>query len=415
MRVLVLSHMFPRVTEPIGGIFVHEQVRALRELGVKLVVIAPTPYVPPALDRLSWGRRYRKYVAVPATAVLNGRTVHYPRMLVLPRGHGFSAYGLSSYLGARGVVGRVFDEDGFDVVHAHAVLPDGFAGVLMGRRWKRPVVCTAHGSDINTYPFRSRLALAATRWVLRRVDRLVAVSHPLARRITSLVGPREVTVIHNGADPDVFWPRPRLEARRRLGLDTDKGMVLFVGNLVREKGVDLLLQAFARQRRDGAELYVVGDGELSGRLKGLAEALGLGQAVRFCGQRPHDEIPVWLSAADCLVMPSRSEGFPTLLPEAMLCRVPVVATNAGGIPDLVRAGQTGFLVAREDVSALAEAMTQALRGGTGVARMADEAERLVQGGFTWRANAERMRAVYASAVSGQEPMNQASSNAERDG
>lgn len=395
MRVLVLSHMFPSPANAIGGIFVLEQMKALRELGVEIFVVAPTPWVPPMLGFLPRGR---KYSTIPRRHSLEGFSVEYPRVLCLPGGGLFYLYGVSYYVGCLRLVRRLVTDHKIQLIHAHTIMPDGFAGVLLGRTLDLPVVCTIHGSDINFYPFRNRCTHLATRWALKRVGWLVTVSYRLRENVVSLAGPLEVDVVHNGADPGKFRPHSRNEARRKLDLPTEKTILLFIGNFVPAKGAEFLLRAFARLGWLNAALYLVGDGHLKESLCSLAMRLGVQESTVFVGRRPHHEIPLWLSAADCLVMPSLSEGFPTLLPEAMLCRVPIVATDAGGIPELLSHGKNGWVVPRGDVVALVQGIETMLSRDQRVDTMVDDARRTALAGFTWIANAEKTLAVYRSAI-----------------
>jgi glycosyltransferase involved in cell wall biosynthesis len=358
-------------------------------------VVAPKPWVPALLSSLPRGR---KYYTLPRAEEVRRFPVVSPRVLSLPRGRLFSLYGVSYFLGCLPALRRLVRRHKVQLIHAHTIMPDGFAGVLLGRALGLPVVCTIHGSDINLYPHRSRAAWWATRWALRRLDGIVTVSHRLRDNVRALAGPVAVHVVPNGANSAKFVQHPRAEARRRLNLPADQTILLFVGNLIEVKGTAYLIEAFARLQRPDTLLYIVGAGHLKDRLAALAVSLGVGASTRFVGRQSHDEMPLWLSAADCLVMPSLSEGFPTLLPEAMLCRVPIVATDVGGIPDLLVHAERGWLAPRGDVSALVTGIETMLSRHERVGAMVDEAYKVALAGFTWTANAEKMLGIYADTL-----------------
>ncbi|MDE2321485.1 MAG: glycosyltransferase [candidate division NC10 bacterium] len=370
-------------------------MKALRELGVEIFVVTPTPWAPPILGFLP---RVQKYSTIPQRDNLQGFPTEYPRVLCLPGSRLFYLYGVFYYLGCLRLVRRLVNEHKIQVIHAHTIMPDGFASVLLGRTLNLPVICTIHGSDINLYPFRNGCTNLATRWALKHVGRLVTVSHRLRENVVSLAGPLEVDVIHNGADPTKFMPRCKKECRRELNLPAERTILLFVGNLVGVKGVEFLLHAFARLGHVDAMLYLVGDGHLRQALDSLANTLSIRGSTVFVGRRPHEEIPLWLSAADCLIMPSLSEGFPTLLPEAMLCRIPIVATDVGGIPELLSHGKNAWMVPRGDVTALARGIETMLSRGDQVENIVIEARRAASAGYTWVANAEKTLAVYRAAI-----------------
>jgi glycosyltransferase involved in cell wall biosynthesis len=287
-------------------------------------------------------------------------------------------------------------------------LPDGFAAVLLGREFRIPVLCTAHGSDIYDYPFRNRATMWATRWTVKRVDGLVAVNSNLKSRIAALGRSGPVTVSYNGADQQVFSQQSRSAARAKLGIPASKKVVVFVGYLCPEKGLEHLLAAMKQLVNDDTILYLVGDGVLREQLQAQAVRFDLGNTCVFVGQRPHSEIAAWLSAADCFVLPSVAEGFPLVIVEAMASRAPIVATAVGGIPEIVRHEHTGLLVPPRDPGALANAMNRILCDRDFADVMAARAK-LVASRFTWNNNAQQTLAAYKETVAEVAGYHQASS------
>jgi glycosyltransferase involved in cell wall biosynthesis len=194
-----------------------------------------------------------------------------------------------------------------------------------------------------------------SKWKYRRgADHFLAISRSVADTLVrGGIPPERITVVHEGIQPaEVELTDPAAGARPPV-----VGMVFAcVAALTLEKGVDVLLEAFALHRRTfpGSGLLVVGDGPEAPRLKPHADRLDCGAAVRFLGFR-EDFIAV-LKAADALVMPSRSEGFGRVALYAMAAGRPVIGTAVGGIPEVVADGETGFLTAPGDPSALAAAL-----------------------------------------------------------
>ena len=396
MNVLVVSHMFPSPLDACAGVFVLEQAKALRETGADVHIISPTPWAP---GLLRCHPSVRKYLVVPPTWMVDDLVVRYPRVPTLPRNMGFSLSGLLFYLSCRGWVSRLMQQKRIDVIHAHTLLPDGFCAVLLGREFGVPVVCTAHGSDVNVYPRHSNLVRAATKWTLQHLDHVIAVSENLKNEALALGTDREVTVVRNGAASASFRPYSKIEARNKLGLDAAGRIVTFIGYLRAEKGIDYLLEAFARLRRGDAQLCMVGDGPLRDQLIAQAKRLGILENCILAGQRRHSEIPLWISASDCVVLPSLSEGFPTILPEVMLCGVPIVATAVGGIPEAVRDQETGWLVPPANTAALAQALTTLLSDEEQASRIATCAQKWAKRSLTWDANAAAMTEIYTDVVS----------------
>src|SRR5260370_29667632 len=240
LRVLTLSHMFPTPEARTQSVFIIEQMKALRKLGIEMKAIAPTPWAPRMLNFLP---NIRKYGCIPESANVEGIGVTYPRFLVFPGARFRCLYGLFCYLACRHIVRKHVEEGGINLIHAHTIMPDGFAALLLGDEFNIPVVCTVHGSDISIYPHESRATLLVTKWALRRIKHLIAVSEDLGKKVNLLVGARDVKVIRNGADEELFDANAKSAARTSLGLPNKAKIVLFIGTLLRCRGQEYLLQA----------------------------------------------------------------------------------------------------------------------------------------------------------------------------
>jgi glycosyltransferase involved in cell wall biosynthesis len=247
-----------------------------------------------------------------------------------------------------------------DLVLAYWVHPEGLAAVRLAHRIGVPAVVGAMGSDLRSIggPLTRRSVSAA----LREADSVVTVSRDL-REIALGLGarPDRVHAILNGCDGGVFRLAGRAAARHGLGVAADARLVLFVGRLSPAKGVRELLAAAcaAASRLPTFELAVVGEGPLAGELQQRAAAGGLAGRVRFVGRCEPSEVARWLAAADALCLPSHSEGCPNAVLEALSCGRPVVASNVGGVPELVDE-TCGRLTPVGDPGALAEALLEVL-------------------------------------------------------
>lgn len=391
-----MSHVFPQAYNPVAGTYVLDQVEMLQKLGTDVFVVSPSLWIPSLLSNLP---RLRKYRTVSMGRRVIGCPVERPKVLTLPR-EGPYFEGVMYYLRCRRLVRRIVRENNISLIHAHMILPDGLAAVLLGRELHLPVVCTLHGSDIRIYPYRDRLTRWFTKWTLRNADDLIAVSSELEKRVMSLSGVSKVRVIPNGADPDTFKPSTRTECRLRLGLSSNGRIALFAGNLKPVKGIEFLLQALRQLRQHGLHLYLVGDGESRLALESAASRLHIADLCHFVGRRPHDEVAHWLGAADCVVLPSLSEGMPTILVEAMFCRTPVIATNVGGVPEIIHDRRTGLLVNPGDSAALATAIDEILTNAELRTNLVQNAETQMKGHFTWEANARATMAAYEDLLGG---------------
>jgi glycosyltransferase involved in cell wall biosynthesis len=290
---------------------------------------------------------------------------------------------------------RNFD---FDLIDAHFVYPDGLAAVLLGQFFKKPVVVSARGSDINRY---SKFPLIRTwlRYTLTRADRVIAVSQALKETMAKLGVPAEkIKVIPNGVDLNKFKPLPKQNAREALGLPAYQRVILSVGHLTANKGFDLLIRAMkilSEQHKDkNLCLVIVGDGNEKEDLEKLVAALELQDRVIFAGAIAHEELHLWYSTADLFCLASGQEGWPNVLLESLACGAPMVATPVGGIPEIIRSAKIGLLTERNEAK-IAETIALALKISWRVEDLVDYA-----GQHTWERTAAAVRQVFETVLSG---------------
>lgn len=389
----MISHMYPSPVNPTGGIFVHEQVKALRDRGHDVRVISPKGWAPPGLSRWS---SYRD--VVPEDTV-DDVPVHYPRKLTLPGGRLGHRNADAFLLGIRKTVRRIHAEWPVDVIHAHMMVPDGWAAARVGHELGIPAVGTAHRADVLDVPAQGAKARMRVAEAIQDLDAVVTVSRAIGDAADAIARPRRpITVVPNGADARVFMPRDAGEARRRIGVPDDGPVVSYVGKLVPRKGVDTLIEAMGilAARSTGApRLVMAGIGGMREPLEQRAAELGVADRITWLGKVPHDDVGWVMSAGDVFVLPSLSEGLPTVVCEAMACGLPVVATAVDGTPEIVDDPATGLLAQPHDAGGLATALARVLDEPALRAGMGAEALRRSQADYTWAANARRMEQVYA--------------------
>jgi glycosyltransferase involved in cell wall biosynthesis len=263
-------------------------------------------------------------------------------------------------LRARGRLRSLILRGRYDVVHSHGWPCLLFAALAVPRGTRAPVLVTTEHNVTNRR--RRPLLRPVDRLLYRPYSNIVAVSQAVADSLARWhpgLEPR-ITTIHNGILPDRFVASSgaRERIRKEHGIpERAPALVTVAGGLTAQKGIDVLLTALASLSGTDAlrpHLVLVGDGPLRSDLDGQARRLDLTPRVHFLGFR--SDIPDLLAAADLFVLPSRWEGCPMVLLEAMAAGVPVVATRVGGVPEIVDHDRSGLLVPPEDPEALAAAI-----------------------------------------------------------
>jgi len=354
MRVLVVTKLFPNAVEPLASIYNREQYGALGKL-CDVEVLGLIPAFPGARLLARWWQVGR-LAAVPPFETTAGLPVHHPRIPFIPRLPTFGPPLVAAAL-LREIASR---RGRTDVIVGSCAYPEGVACIWLGKMLGIPTALQTLGSDLNVIPNRwgPRRLLSLT---LPHAGRVLAVSRPLADRAIELGAPPERTVvIPNGVDKTRFFPRDPAACRRELGLATDGRWIVYVGELFESKGVVDLLAAFERLAPavPDAKLAVVGHGPELGRVQAFANKLP--GRVFAAGGRPHDQVALFMGAADVCTLPSWREGTPNVIIEALASGRRVVATKVGGIPDVIRRPEQGELVEARDVPALAAALARAL-------------------------------------------------------
>lgn len=291
------------------------------------------------------------------------------------------------------------------VYSAHA---EGAAGVIaIAARYLLggvSLITLRSGSSV----YNQYLSRWLTRWYflaqIRMTDKVIVLNREVERLVRSLGVPaRRVTLIPTAVDTEYFCAASterKSAARKLLNLPTNKTIALYVGRLVPEKGLDLLVRAWAllpERIRASAVLLVVGDGEERVSLQQSIESLGLSPYVRLVGQQRSVRNYYW--AADIMVLPSRTEGMSSALLEAMACALPPVASNVGGAVDIVEEGRNGVMFESGDCHQLAQKLESLMGALPILPRMGASARQTVARYADLEATADRIQELHTQLVS----------------
>lgn len=391
MRVLMLSQAYPSPAYPALGVFIRSAAQAMAA-HAEVDVLSPRPYTLP-LPFVPYGG----LATLPLRSDDGAVTIHRPRYVYpVPKRWLYPLAGPSYARSVRAYAKRLSRPD---VIHAHWSYPDGHGGLALRERFSAPLVVHARGT------LERVIAQQNPRWrsmiahSLTAADAVISNSRALTEDCRGLgVDPARIHMIPDGIDLTLFGPGDRTEARTRLGLPIDRPIVLYCGNLREVKGTHVLADAIARCSRTDVCFVLVGGGELEPDLRTRFAAELRSRRVVMPGYRPYEEMPIYMRAADMFVLPSLSEARSNVIPEALACETPVIASNVGGIPEVMDAAH-GKLVPPGEPAALLGAIDQLLADPEHLRAMGRAGRAfLLSNGLTWADHARRTFELYTELV-----------------
>lgn len=398
--VLFLTSSYPRHDEDSASIFLRYLARSIAQAGSAVHVLAPD-------DK----------EVIPGQITDQGVTLH--RFRYLPRRLQRLAYGsgilpnlrrhpllylqIPFFLGSMAIaLWRICRVIRPDIIHAHWIIPQGIIAVYVGRVLKIPVVTTAHGGD--AFALKAAWLSSVKRWVIKRSSAWTANTSTtsLAAGVDSSV-PSPV-LIPMGVDIELFQSGDPRALRQRHG--HYKYIVLFVGRLVEKKGVKDLIEALAllpASLRQAIGLWIVGDGADRKPLETLTRARGLESRVIFWGTISNRQLPDFYAAADLFVAPSTvdaggdTEGQGVVFLEAMASGTPIIATTAGGIPEVLTPNHTAVLIRPSRPRELARAIENLLSDSWFRDALSRAAVHTVIERYSWEFIASKFQTIYRQA------------------
>jgi glycosyltransferase involved in cell wall biosynthesis len=404
--------MFPRPGREHYGSFVAEPALELSRRGHHVEVISPVPMVPSGLGWLSPG--WRELTRLPLEREVDSIRVRHPRYLHFPRRFLFAG---SSARMARSIL-KLDGLTGWDLIHAHAAMPDGGAARRVAAALGIPWVLTSHGSDVLRATTWSPTVHAETHDAMRAADLVLAPSSIHLERARERGLPCEKgRVLWNGFDPGSFSPEqpeaphlskepaasasPRTDPPEQTATTGSQPIRLIcVANLVPSKRIEILLGALTIIKSRGHDylLRLIGDGPERSALESKAAALDLD--VTFAGSLPRHSMAAELRQADIFVLPARGESFGIVYLEAMATGLPVVAPAGEGIADIIEHGRQGLLVSGDLPADLADAVLELITNPERRFQMGHAAAETA-GQLGWDRHVTELEKLYDGILTGQ--------------
>ena len=351
---------------------------------VENLTVAPVPWFPFRHARFG---QYARYAKVPREETRNNIRVLHPRYVLLPKiGMTTAPYLLARAMAPllKKIIADGFD---FDLIDAHYYYPDGVAATILGKQFKKPVIITARGTDINLIPQYD----APRKMILKAAADAAAsvtVSAALKSELTRLGADHsKIHVLRNGVDLERFYPVDRQQVRSRLRWSGK--VLLSVGNLLELKGHHIVIEAMRELQE--YRLVIVGDGIEKDNLHRLANHSGVADRVSFVPSVSQVELCDYYGAADALILASSREGWPNVLLEAMACGTPILATRVGGVPEVVNEPEAGILISERTANAIAAGVNALFANYPNRQATRRYAER-----FNWKETSDRQMELFSN-------------------
>lgn len=381
-NLLIISNNFPdRDGIFVGGNFVKEQVKYLKEYFENIYVVSPVA-VGMELLRKTHHENY----------TFDNVHVYFPKYLNCPL---FFKYGRDVWIYfEEKAIRKLIEDEGlrFDLIHAHFTWRAGAVAVKLKEKYNVPVVITEHASRTFVKAIEKRESQFVQSWKL--CDAIIRVRKGDISLFKSVGIPLDkVYYIPNAYNDENFLEFDSKSCRKQLGLPLEKKIILNVGNLYGEvKGHRYLIEAMNKviEQRKDVLCLIVGGGKLENRLKKQISSVGLGDYVKLVGSKPYAEIPLWMNACDVFVLPSLRESFGVVQIEAMGCGKPVVATYNGGSEEIITSIDYGLLCEPGNSNQLAANILSSLDTSWDTKRIKDYSTR-----FTWNSVSKEIMKTYS--------------------
>ncbi len=395
MRILSVATTHPRFAGDSEPSYVLEINRELTRLGHQVTALLPHA-AGAATHEILDGVAMRRFRYFLPSALQ--RLCYNGGILPNLRRSGWARANLPFFLAAQGMaVARTVRHTAPDLVHCHWLISSGLMGALFGGVHKRPIVVSAHGSDVY---LDNLLFQTVNRFVLARCHTCTVNSNGTRSRITRIHPGMRSEVVPMGVHPECYGKHlASAEIRERLG--GGEPQLLFIGRFSEHKGIPHLVAAMPEilSHLPRARLVLVGFGPEEPAIRSVVAASALNEYVRFAGRISHAEVPSFLASADLVVLPSvQVEGLGVVLLEALASGTPVVGSRVGGIPDIIRDGETGLLARPGDPEDLARQCLKLLGDEALRRHTVEVGRRIVETQFSWASIAERFDRLFRACV-----------------
>ena len=391
MKVLLVTNLFPTPVDPERGIFTLQLAKRLAEKA-DVTVICPLPWFP-GWKVFSGLKKWYHFSQVPYQYEMQGVKVYSPKYPMIPKLSEAKHASLMKVALSR-CLKSLTAKNHYDVINSQWLYPDSVAVDKVLDQFGIAHIPTGLGCDVNHDVFDNDKRDAILT-MLNNSAAITVVSNDLKRvLVDEKFEAEKITVIPNGVDSSQFKLLDRDKCRQQLDVSLQQKIILYVGRLSEEKGVDSLLRAFAQLEKDPhLFLYLVGDGPLNKHLQTVAKELSVDDRVVFVGKVDHQAVSLWMGACDYFTLASLREGCPNVILESLGSGRPVIASNVGAIPDVVTEN-SGILFEPQNIESITQAFERAFEKNWDHREIAESVKSL-----SWESAADKYLKVFESASS----------------
>lgn len=272
----------------------------------------------------------------------------------------------------------------YNIISAHWIYPEGLIAYKIKKKYGIPYSITLHGSDIHTNPFKNEKIKKYTLKVLENADKCIFVSDALRKKAIELgYSNKNSVIIPNGYDPNIFYYEEKEKKKNKLNFKSKK-LIGFVGNLIDVKNVMLLPEIFNNIKKGYTDIdfVIVGEGNLKYKLENVFSEKKL--EVNFTGKLDQKEVAEYMKAMDVMILPSKNEGFGSVILEAQACGTYTVGSKVGGIPEAIGAVGETFELDENFVDNISKSIINKLKNGYDMDKILKRVKN-----FTWEETVEK--------------------------
>lgn len=399
MRILIISQLYPSKRHPSSGIFFYNLIKSLLDYPVKILLINPRPYFPSLIAFFK--KSLNKWKLDPYEYRRDNLTILRPFLPLLPGNHFTAINGLIW----PHILFYLLRKNGYlrpDIIIGYNLLPEGLTAVQLSTRFHTKSVCWVIGSDIHDFAKANLLNKYLTKYELQEANLVLTESDELKRSsITYVNAKSNLHTFYKGIDIQNFkinYAREKLI--EQLDLKSDRKYILFVGRLIREKGIVELTKAFVEIADffPSVDLIFLGEEIQKQEIIAILKQNRVVSRVYFRGIITHQMVSKFMYVSDMLVLPSWAEGLPNVVMEAMASGLPVIATHVGGIPEILEHRKTGLLIQPKCVEDIRNAVCTLLNNEKLRQSLATAAQKLIKDKFDVQKNTKTLYSMLTALI-----------------